>query len=245
MTGRTCLASVLFLCGSLMLSTSPGLAQEITGRVVDAVTDASLPGVVVVLVDSTDTRLDVVEADSAGRFRFLGFRPGRHRLLTQRLGYGPISTGFVMVTKDDHLDFEIRMSPEPVRLDPIEATVERRSLKLESLGFYQRKLSSGGYLLDAEQIRDRSPLGLGDLLNVLPGIRGTGSLRTGCSMLFVLNGQRIKASGPIGPIETIDAFVHPEEIIGLEVYPGAGGIGAPIQYRGPDAFCGIVLVWTR
>lgn len=42
---------------------------------------------------------------------------------------------------------------------------------------------------------------------------------------------------------TIDHFVSSAEVIGNEVYPG--GVGAPIRHRGPDAFCGVIMIWTR
>jgi hypothetical protein len=32
-------------------------------------------------------------------------------------------------------------------------------------------------------------------------------------------------------------------VIGMEVYPS--GVGAPVQYRGLDSRCGIVMIWTR
>jgi hypothetical protein len=40
----------------------------------------------------------------------------------------------------------------------------------------------------------------------------------------------------------LDTFVSPRDVIGLEVYrPNE----APVQYRGVDDNCTVMLVWTR
>ena len=59
-------------------------------------------------------------------------------------------------------------------------------------------------------------------------------------MEVVLDGSKIDLTD-----SELDHWVSAGEVIGVEVYPGGGGIGAPIQYRGTDAFCGVVMIWTR
>ena len=63
----------------------------------------------------------------------------------------------------------------------------------------------------------------------------------GCPMKVVLDGVKRELTSN----ESIDDLVDPALVAGIEVYPGAGGVGAPVSQRGPDAFCGIVMIWTR
>jgi 5-hydroxyisourate hydrolase-like protein (transthyretin family) len=42
---------------------------------------------------------------------------------------------------------------------------------------------------------------------------------------------------------SIDEFVHPASIEGIEVYPGVGSV--PAEFMSPEARCGTVVVWTK
>lgn len=63
---------------------------------------------------------------------------------------------------------------------------------------------------------------------------------THCELKIVLDGFKVDTVGG-----DLDFLVDPDRVIGVEVYPGAGGMGAPVQHRGTDAFCGILMIWTR
>ena len=47
------------------------------------------------------------------------------------------------------------------------------------------------------------------------------------------------------PGQTTDNLVRPAEILGIEVYPNPGGVGAPGRYRVPRPDCGVLMIWTR
>lgn len=47
----------------------------------------------------------------------------------------------------------------------------------------------------------------------------------------------------VGRQPSIDEFVHPAAIEGIEVYPGLGSV--PAEFMSPEARCGTVVVWTR
>ena len=57
-------------------------------------------------------------------------------------------------------------------------------------------------------------------------------------MKIVVDGFKLDTS-----TMSIDLLINPDWIIGMEVYPG--GVGAPVQHRGLDSRCGVVMVWTR
>lgn len=42
---------------------------------------------------------------------------------------------------------------------------------------------------------------------------------------------------------SIDEFVHPSAVEGIEVYPGVGSV--PAEFMSPEARCGTVVVWTK
>lgn len=42
---------------------------------------------------------------------------------------------------------------------------------------------------------------------------------------------------------SIDEFVHPAAVEGIEVYPGVGSV--PAEFMSPEARCGTVVVWTK
>ena len=43
--------------------------------------------------------------------------------------------------------------------------------------------------------------------------------------------------------QTLNDAIHPSDIGGIEVYSSAARL--PAQFRGVDAGCGVILVWTR
>ncbi|HEX6040097.1 TonB-dependent receptor [Longimicrobium sp.] len=47
----------------------------------------------------------------------------------------------------------------------------------------------------------------------------------------------------VGRQPSIDEFVNPSAIEGIEVYPGLGSV--PAEFMSPDARCGTVVVWTK
>lgn len=244
---RNCAA---ILAVAILTGAAPAAAQTIVGQVVDDVTTAPLPATTIMLLDTADTAVRVTEADSAGWFALQAPAAGRYRVFADRLGYAGVVSDTLEVEAGRRTEVVIRMVPKPVELEAIEVTAERRYMKLEEKGFYRRQAFAPGHFIDAQQIIDEKPLYTTDLLRMIPALvvrghtvanrRATPSAATGCSMRLVLDGWSLDLRG-----QSIDDLVSPAEIIGIEVYPAAGGNGAPVQYRGPEAFCGIIMIWTR
>ncbi len=79
----------------------------------------------------------------------------------------------------------------------------------------------------------------------VPQTRMLASLRPGrwqggCTMKVIVDGVDF----PLDMGFTLDDVVAAQDVSAVEVYPHHG-IGAPIQYRGLDSWCGIVMVWTK
>jgi hypothetical protein len=92
--------------------------------------------------------------------------------------------------------------------------------------------------MNAETVRRRNSYFLADLLRGMRGIKiqrvnmrnevyFTGA---NCFPMIVLDGVTVRWGGKQVPD-------------GIEAY--RGGSGAPTEYIGPNAACGVILIWTR
>jgi hypothetical protein len=261
------------LCGviALLAGAQPARAQGLfTGVVVDNATNAPIQGARVTLFSQQGRRVRTVETTPNGRFTFLP-RPGYYRFRVERVGYVQVNTAHVRVVRDS-VDLEIRMRDDAVMLAPV--TVVARSGRVSPVlaGFYQRMEHGFGRYITRDQIEQRQPGNITDMLRMLPGVRmhprvsGMGSdvvmnraapRMGGCQVQIFLDGIRInRSSTPLverdsldeqftPPDETIaiDDLADPSELEGIEVYYGLAGV--PAEFMGPDARCGTVAVWTR
>lgn len=241
-------------CLAVLLAAAPSVAssQLIVGRVVDDITSAPLALTAVIMLDSEDATVRSAESDSVGWFVLRAPEPGNYRLFVDRLAYGEILSPELTVTADGSTEVEIRMVPTPIELEAVVVSADRRRVRLERQGFYRRRDLSVGTFLDADDIIDQRPEALTDLMRGIQGVRVVPDFRSGgyllsssrgvggaCPMRLVLDGVSVDLMG-----QSIDELVRPEEVMGIEVYPTAGGAGAPGQYRGREAFCGIIMIWT-
>jgi hypothetical protein len=252
MTSHRIVAALLLLAS---LATPVSLrAQTIAGRVLDDLSEGPISTTSVMLLDSTDTAVAWAESDSVGRFFLRAPGAGRYRLYADRMAYGEIFSETFPLSGDGSVELLVRMVPLPVELDALVVTAERRTEKLQTKGFCHRQDASQGTFFDVEDVQKWQPRFVTDLLRRAPGVhveRGrlggavvtTRRFRQGwnspCPMKVVLDGFKVNLLEG----ESLDDWVDPQRVIGLEVYPG--GVGAPVQHRGTDAFCGIIMIWTR
>jgi hypothetical protein len=242
----------LFATACLVASSAhpaSGRAQTIVGRVLDDLNSTPLFGAAIMLLDSTDTAVRWAESDSTGRFILDVPRAGPYRLYADRLGYKELLSDTFALREAGPVELELRMIPMPLELEAVVVTAEQRRARLDRQGFYRRRDRSMGHFFDTEEIQAIKPMRTSDLLRRVPGVivrrnriggavattwRGAGA----CPMKIVLDGYKLDLSG-----DALDNWVSADEVIGVEVFPG--GVGAPIQHRGTDAFCGVVMIWTR
>jgi hypothetical protein len=225
------------------------------GTVLDDLTGRAVATARVLLLDSAANAVARGESDETGRVILVAPGPGVFRIYADRLGYDEMISDTFSLQGTGAVELEVRLAPLPVELDPLFVTALRRRTKLERQGFYRRQENSVGYFFDQTDLDKWKPTLVSTLLRHVPGVHvmrsrygGTALLsrrphgwRGECLMKIVLDGWPLGSGG----LEDLDAWVSPYEVLGIEVYPGAGGVGAPVQHRGPDASCGIVMVWTR
>lgn len=93
-------------------------AQTVRGAVADA-GDQPVPGVVVMLVDSTSRVAARALSDQRGEFRLTADGPGTYRLRTLRIGYRPITSEPLVLAAGGEVTRRIVLSSVPVALDGI------------------------------------------------------------------------------------------------------------------------------
>ncbi len=228
-------------------------AQTVSGRVLDSLTKRPVQTAVVTLLDSAGTPVDRGDSDTAGFFLLRAPRPGRFQVYADELGYRVFMSDTFSVEEGGHLDLLVRLEPEPVALDEMAVSVRRTEERLRRIGFDRRRRASMGYFVTPEEVERRKPLIASDLLRAAPRVRLSWSqarhaylvtLRgvsnsLACPMKIVVDGDPVMEGSPL------DDIVHARDVLAVEVYANRGGVGAPVQYRGAGAYCGVVLVWTK
>lgn len=263
MNRASAFASVSLLLAGLSGLAGPAPAQVLRGVVVDDPSGAPMPGASVVLLDSAGRQFKWDETRDNGAFRFAIPRSGQYMVLAQRMGYTPLLTPLLEVGEDS-LEVELRVLPKPVSLPGVGVTVERQRLRLNDVGFYDRRDLGIGRFITQEEVTERAPERLTDVLRMEPSVdvkidfespTGTGyrvvfrDAQRGfrpedagnCFPAVVVDDRMVRRGGKGGL--PLDELVHPAEVSALELYPS--GAGVPARWSGTDAFCGVIMVWTK
>jgi carboxypeptidase family protein len=188
-----------------------------------------------------------------GTFSLEGVPTGTQLILVRHIGF-EVARVPVNVTSRQPTEVRVTLGPSVNVLDPVLVTA-RANYALDKNGFTARQRSGWGKYFTREQIQKRNPHVLTDFLTDVPGVRvvrGLGGATVQSDRAsYILGGGR---GGPctrtwVDGFEwrsaepgDIDTFVSPRDIIGLEVYKPNE---APLQYRGVDDNCIVLLVWTR
>jgi hypothetical protein len=236
--------------GGLALSPSAA-AQSISGVLLEAYSDRPVSGGILRLLSDQGDTVTSALTDPRGRFTLRAPQPGVYLIASSAGFHESRLDGPVELLEGDALEVELRLSPESVQLESIVVEGQRRIVRLNQVGFYDRARGSGGRFFTHEDIERRNPLRVADMLRPLPGVSVQGDQ-------VVFNRSRgmraFMGQGPcpaniwvdglplpqgMGSIDEID----PMRVAGIEVYSGAAQI--PVQYGGANSACGVVLIWLR
>ena len=231
-------------------------AQEVRGVVLDEDTGAPVSAALVLLVDSAGSAVASDETDAAGVFRIPIRDPGAYSVRAEHLGYTAATSLGFEVEGDPLVEVEFQLSTRAIELPPVHVRIDGRSAHLIRAGFYERQGLAMGRFISGDEIRERDPFVLTDLLRMEPSVqhlwdpansrwtvifRGAArmsfSTTTPCYPLVVLDGTRLSGS------VALDDLAHPADVAAIELYPS--GNGAPPQFSGLGAPCGIIVLWTR
>jgi hypothetical protein len=237
-------AASLLTALTLITVSAPSRAQTVSGRLLDATDGRAIADATMSLL--SDGRVLVsVNTDSAGSFAVAAREAGTFRLRAERIGYRTAATPPLELLTGDTLHVEFRLSVDAVALNPITVTGYSQRPPGQLGGFYDRmERSVGGTFITRQDIEERRPMLVTDLLQMVPGVRlipgrGIGyvvTMRGGCIPRVYLDGVPIQLLGL-----TIDDLTRPMELEGIEVYRGPSEL--PAEFSG--GACGAIVLWTR
>lgn len=222
--------------------------QRINGRVIDSSTLQPIAYATIKLVRD-DVDVSTAVSDSAGRF-VLAAPEGRYRMVAVRIGYADAQSEIIDISGAS-VSAELMMSVEAVEVAPLTLSVPRVRY-LESRGFYERQTAGTGDYKTGDEISKRNPQ---TLVDVLRGMRGVKIQRinwknevifagANCLPQVTVDGVTVRYGGTaLGAAALqMEDVVNIAHVDGIEVYRGGG---VPIEFEGPNASCGVIVIWTR
>jgi len=234
----------------------PSLAQLVLeGRVLDDATESPVASARVVLFNRYWQFAARTVTDEAGRFRFERSGRGQYRLEVRAVGYLMAVTPLMWMVENGFAGLEVRLSPNAVLLAPLEIVALTPLSTSGVLDNVEHRRTRGfGYQITREDIEERRPMRLSDILVTLPGVRvgqgrggagarsiSIGRALPGCQVQIFLDGTQVNRGG--GGDVLIDDLVSPLDVEVVEVFRGLGSI--PPEFLTPEARCGVVAIWTR
>lgn len=229
----------------------PAAAQEVVGIVCEWDSGVGIAGVEVVLLDTAGVAESRAITDAEGRFVIPATRSGAFTLSFFRIGYQAFTSEPIDILTGERLVAEIRLGVEAVPLDALIVSGRARQHPPDIEAFYQRlefgRRSSDGYFISRADMESTHPARTTDLLRSVNGVqvvhrRGGRDtvvlMRGGCVPAIYIDGSHINR---VDTQLSLDDYVAPSSIEGIEVYRGAGrAVGHFHDPRG----CGLILVWT-
>lgn len=248
--------SYLSLFLLLTLSATRLSAQAIEGHLLAAETGDPIVLASVALVSGSGEIVDRTFTDEEGYFIVTSGEAGSFFLRAEHIGFDARVDGIFDLGEGGLLTVEFRLSKAAILLDTLTVEVQRRDIKLDHLGFYDRQRSGFGRFIGPEEIEKKPVLQTTDLLRMIPRVRinerpfgqttisiaGSTSLRGGaCYPQILIDGFVVSRGGD--QVAKPDEWISPGEIRGIEVYRGASE--TPLQFGGASSPCGVILFWTR
>lgn len=237
----------------MLLLASPLCAQRVQGIVLDRVSRRPIEAADVALLTTKGQVVGRELTGADGRFALEIPKLGAYAVKVEALGYVLYTTKTFVADSSQEISVDVDLMPAPLALSGLNVTAAAVDRKLTKDGFYMRKDMGVGDFLTPAQVKNDDPFYPSDLLEQIPGLivrpdaDGFGSAiydQEGgfppCRMEVVVDGEKLDP----GTGETLDEDVGAQDVLAVEVYP-FHGVGAPMQYRGADAHCGVILIWTK
>ena len=186
-----------------------------------------------------------VRSDSAGRFTLDQLPEGTHAIELRALGFDPVSDAVDVVGDASPLAFTMERFES---LDTVRVRAQRpRAVSSRFYEFESRRKMGFGKFFTSDEIERFNLLNISDLFvrvggivmmtrngERIPTMRGL-TFRGRCSPLILVDGFEFPAGA------TLDAFVQPMSVVGVEVYSTAS---TPGEFTRPFAPCGTIVIWT-
>ena len=232
-------SSALF--GRRGLSTVRGVVRDVGGK---PVANAR--------VGILDNGTSVV-SNGSGHFVLAGVPAGTQTLELRAIGYQPLRKTVTMKSSGTTEADTTRLDRAAQQLASIKITGARKDARLTKFGFEDRRRSTGGFFMNADEIAKKSGIYLGDVLRFAPGVMANytskgrtftmRSTATGerCSPNYFLDGHRWFALEG-SPILELERYMTLNDLAAVEVY--RSGAAMPMQFDTGNG-CGSVVFWTK
>jgi len=246
----------------IVMAPSPSSAQILRGNLLELGTDQPISRGLVALLNQEGERVAAVLTNELGEFTLRAPMAGSFRIYAEGLGYRPATDGPLELGQGSEVDVQFHLERDPLPIDSLAVMGTPRNRWLESSGFYERKELGRGHFIEREFIEERNPRQPTDLFRQIPGFRvmrlGDGSGRNvilsrrfstfkigskagQCGPMVYLDGLQMgRAHEFTGG--SLDHLLEPSDIVGIEAYVGVSQI--PEKWRGSDAACGVIAIWT-
>jgi hypothetical protein len=252
----------LCLAGVICAPAAAAAQVVLEGRVIDDVTTAGLVSARVLLLDRYSKPVGYAVTDHEGRFHFSRRENGWYRLDVSAIGYRNTVTPLLWPMRDHlYTELEVRLAPHTVLLAPVEVIALSPLQPSPVLANVEHRRTRGfGVHLTRDQIEDRRPANVSDMLLELPGVyavrRGSGSSGRvismsrslagpgggPCVVQIFLDGRLATRDVPGGDV-LVDELVSPLDVEVIEVFRGLSSI--PPEFLTPNARCGVIAIWTK
>jgi hypothetical protein len=233
---------------------------HLRGTIVAQANGHPLDGAIVGIVDGPQTR-----TNDRGEWNLTNAPSGTRMLEIRALGYYPTRRAVDVV--DSAPPIRIALPTLKAVLDTVKVTAARIADRYKR-GFADRQRTGLGYYLTADQIQRRHAVNMAQVLRMISGLRldvtlvrngavydSTGAMVPSyttsnskilirgstddwCYPAIYIDGQPMQEVD----IDDLDRWVRPEEVLGIEVYPG---ISAPAEFQQAMSGCGTILIWRK
>lgn len=220
----------------------PDSASVVRGKVLEHETGTPLASAAVSLASGPGGTggIGTRVTSSEGNFLFRRVPPGTYRVIVTLIGYRDLRDT-LQVDLESDLDLILPMSVSPVELEPLVVAAKRRPRGIMG-DFERRRRSLSGTFFNREEIENRQPMLLTDLLRMVPGARVvptspyeyTVLLRGSCRPALVVDGMRLLTE------EGMDRILPTMDLEAVEVYHAPS---LPVEFGSNP--CGAIVVWTR
>jgi hypothetical protein len=218
----------------------------LAGRVVDATTGDPIRDA---MIDIPNAEAQLL-SDADGNFRLDDVVAGSFEATVHHVAYGDPT--FQVNIQDRRTAFvELRLTPAPVAVEPIEVTIAYRPQWLETTGFYDRVASHLGEFVTPEEMETHRWRRFSEVLRNVPGVEITQVCTPHCSQILRMSTTTQSRCIPTFYVDG-RRMLFRERVIDLDAIAPGGDVEALEVYRGiaqtPPQFygrCGSVVIWTR
>ncbi|MBM4187114.1 MAG: hypothetical protein FJ206_07355 [Gemmatimonadetes bacterium] len=214
----------------------------IQGRVVTSVDATPWPGVRITMLSLRRT----IATDSLGRFAFADLKAGSYQVEARVIGFTPMSA-LITVNGGETKEVEFRTDAAGQILPTIFVEGEPLPEPARALSTFERRMALGtGRYITREQIVQRNPHRIVDMIRFLPGVRSECRGHT-CRLMLSRGLQSCAPAIYVDNQETSLTVLEntpANDIQGIEVYTGPAEV--PPELNNETARCGgVIALWTR